>query len=278
MFDNRKIILILVLAAVSGCSQVKQDGIPGVDVRVLAGEMVLIPGGAFRMGDLSGEGDYDERPVHSVTVPAFKLGKFEVTFTQWDACVADGGCGGYTPDDEGWGRGNRPVIHVSWDDIQSFIAWLNARTGGNFRLPTEAEWEYAARAGSTTKFYFGNSESQLCRYANHADSSTDFDWRNETCSDGVGKRTAEVGRYQPNSFGLYDLHGNVWEWVQDCWNNSYAGAPTDGSAWTSGDCGLRVFRGGSWSNTPRHLRSANRTGFTRSYRDGDIGFRLAQDK
>ena len=247
-------------------------------VRQYAGDMVSIPGGTFRMGDMNGGGDDDERPVHSVTVPAFMLGKHEVTFAQWDACVADGGCGRYRPDDEGWGRGNRPVIHVSWDDIQLFIDWLNARTGGNFRLPTEAEWEYAARAGSSSTYHFGNSESELCRYGNHADTSTDYSWRNKSCSDGVGKRTAKVGRYQPNSYGLYDMHGNVWEWAQDCWNDSYAGAPTDGSAWTSGDCSRRVIRGGSWYNEPRALRSADRSGHTRSNRNSNIGFRLAQDK
>ena len=191
--------------------------------------------------------------------------------------MADGGCGGYTPGDEGWGRGNRPVINVSWDDIQLFIDWLNARNGGNFRLPTEAEWEYAARAGSSTKYHYGNSESQLCRYGNHATSAEDG-YGNQSCSDGVGKRTAAVGRYQPNSYGLYDLHGNVYEWAQDCWNDSYVGAPTDGSAWTSGDCGLRVIRGGSWSNTPRLLRSALRPRGARSHRSDSLGFRLAQDK
>ena len=190
-------------------------------MRELTGEMVSIPGGTFRMGDLSGDGYKPQRPAHSVTVAAFKIGKYEVTFAQWDACVADGGCSRYRPSDSGWGRGNRPVMKVSWDDIQGFIAWLNDKTGGNFRLPTEAEWEYAARAGSTTKFHFGNSESQLCRYGNHADTSTDFDWRNKSCSDGVGKRTAAVGRYQPNSYGLYDMYGNVYEWVQDCWNKNY---------------------------------------------------------
>ena len=129
----------------------------------------------------SGFGGYsDEIPAHSVTVPSFKMGKHEVTFDQWDACVADGGCGGYTPDDRGWGRGNRPVINVSWDDVQGFIDWLNDRTGGNFRLPTEAEWEYAARAGSTTKYHFGDAESQLCQYANHADTNySDHKYRNK---------------------------------------------------------------------------------------------------
>ena len=246
--------------------------------REFAGEMVSIPGGTFRMGDSSGEGDEDERPVHAVTVPAFRMGKYEVTFAQWDACVADGSCGGYYPDDEGWGRGNRPVINVSWDDVQGFIDWLNEKTGGNFRLPTEAEWEYAARASSTTKYYFGNSESQLCRYTNHADDSTDYSNRNKSCSDGVGKRTAEVGRYQPNSYGLYDVHGNVWEWIQDCWNDSYVGAPIDGSGWTSGDCSQRVGRGGAWLNLPGGLRSSMRTGDIRSGRFNGQGFRLAQDR
>ena len=168
---------------------------------------------------------------------------------------------------------------MSWNDAEAFVEWLGAQTGQVFRLPTEAEWEYAARAGSSTKYHFGNSESQLCRYANHADSSTDFNGRNKACSDGVGKRTAAVGRYQPNAFGLYDLHGNVWEWVQDCWNKNYRGAPTNGRAWTSGDCNRRVVRGGAWRTTPRYLRSAYRPyGYARSHRDHTFGFRLAQDK
>ena len=246
--------------------------------REFAGEMVSIPGGTFRMGDLSGDGDDDELLVHTVTVPAFRMGKYEVTFSQWDSCVADGGCGGYYPDDEGWGRGNRPVINVSWDDAQLFIGWLNSKTSGKFRLPSEAEWEYATRAGSTTKYHFGNAESQLCRYANHADSSTDYSNINEACSDGVGKRTSAVGRYQPNSYGLYDMHGNVWEWVQDCYNNSYVGAPGDGRTWASGDCGLHVRRGGSWYNGPGDVRSANRYRNARSERGSVFGFRLAQGK
>ena len=229
----------------------------------------------------SGFGGYsDEKPAHSVTVPSFKMGKHEVTFDQWDACVADGGCGGYTPDDRGWGRGNRPVINVSWDDVQGFIDWLNDRAGGNFRLPTEAEWEYAARAGSTTKYHFGDAESQLCQYANHADTNySDHKYCNEACSDGVGERTAEVGQYQPNAWGLYDMHGNVGEWVQDCSNSSYVGAPTDGRAWTSGDCNVRVTRGGTWSSAPGISRSASRWQWnTRSERSSTEGFRLAQDK
>ena len=271
----------------------------------LAGEMVSIPGGTFQMGDLSGDGDDDEKPVHSVTVSAFRMGKHEVTVGQFRRFVeateyrteaernADGkeGCYAYTAGegwDWSWGRnwqrpgyaidGNQPVVCVSWNDAQAFIAWLSEQTGESYRLPSEAEWEYAARAGSTTKYHFGNDESQLCRYANHADSSTDFSDRNKSCSDGVGKRAAAVGRYQPNAFGLYDMHGNVWEWVQDCWNDSYVGAPADGGAWTSGDCSVRVCRGGAWSNRPGYLLSANRGNNSRSDRDDDVGFRLVQDK
>ena len=234
--------------------------------REFAGEMVSIPGGTFRMGDLSGEGDDDERPVHTVTVPAFRIGKFEVTFAHWDACVADGGCGGYRPDDEGWGRGNRPVINVSWDDAQSFIDWLNSKTDGKFRLPTEAEWEYAARAGSTTAYSWGNSISS-----------------NRANCDGCGSRwdddrTASVGSFSANAWGLYDMHGNVRDWVKDCWNDTYVGAPTSGGAWTSGDCSLRVFRGGSWYDLLEWVRSSSRAKNNRSSRFSNLGFRLAQDK
>ena len=234
--------------------------------RELAGEMVDIPGGSFRMGDLSGEGYDYEVPVHSVTVPAFRLGKYEVTFAQWDACVADGGCGGYSPDDKGWGRGNRPVINISWNDVQSFIDWLNRKTGGNYRLPSEAEWEYAARAKSTTKYNWGNDIGS-----------------NRANCDGCGSRwdneqTAPVGSFPANAWGLHDIHGNVWEWVQDCWNESYEGAPSDGSAWESGDCDRRVLRGGSWYYDARRLRSAYRGGRDRAYRLYSYGFRLAQDK
>ena len=270
----------------------------------LAGEMVSIPDGTFRMGDLSGEGDDHEQPVHTVTVPAFMMGKHEVTVGQFRRFVelteyrtdaernADGkdGCSIYTRDGRKWTWGrnwrnpgypvgdDHPVVCVSWNDAQAFIEWLTEQTGETFRLPTEAEWEDAARAGSTTQYHFGNSESQLCRYANHADTSTDFVWRNESCSDGVGKRTAEVGSYQPNSYGLYDMHGNVTEWVQDCWNDSYVGAPTDGSAWVRGDCGQRVVRGGALNNAPRGVRSASRDRGARTGRFNDLGFRLVQDQ
>ena len=212
--------------------------------RASVGEMVSIPGGTFRMGDLSGEGDDSEKPAHMVTIKPFKLGKYEVTVGQFRRFAeatgyrteaernADGnqGCAifhnltsRFRPDTSWRNPGfsvedNHPVVCVSWSDAQAFVGWLNSETDGKFRLPSEAEWEYAARAGSTTKYHFGNDESQLCRYSNHADASTGLISKNESCSDGVGERTAEVGLYRPNSFGLYDMHGNVWEWVEDCWS------------------------------------------------------------
>ena len=227
------------------------------------GEMVSIPGGSFRMGDAG----YDsERPVHKVTIRPFKIGKYEVTFDQWDACVTDGGCDGYRPDDEGWGRGNRPVINVSWDDVQSFIDWLNSKTGDNYRLPTEAEWEYVARAGSSTEYSWGNDIG-----INRANCD------NDDCGD-QWAFSAPVGSFAANAWGLHDMHGNVWEWVQDCWKDSYEDAPSDGSAWDSGDCGLRVFRGGSWYQAAWLLTSATRDWGPRFGRGYLVGFRLAQDQ
>ena len=232
---------------------------------VLAREIVEIPGGRFRMGDLSVSGSRDERPVHSVTVSSFRMGKHEVTFSQWDVCVADGGCS-HRPDDEGFGRGNRPVINVSWDDVQEFIAWLNARTDGGYRLPTESEWEYAARAGSKSLYSWRDwGDGVGVNRANCTDCGSRWD------------RTAPVGSFPANAWGFHDMHGNVYEWVEDCWNRNYRGAPVDGSAWESGDCSLRVTRGGSWLSSSRSLRSANRSRAGRSTRDRRTGFRLARD-
>ena len=205
--------------------------------RELAGEMVLITDGRR----------------------AFKMGKYEVTFAQWDTCVADGGCAGYSPKDKGWGRGNRPVIYVSWDDAQLFVDWLNGKTTGGYRLPTSAEWSRAARGGATT------DESQICRYANHDDSSSGTLWRNKKCSDGVGKGTAEVGQYLPNDYGLYDMLGNVFEWVQDCGDNEKA------------DCKKRVIRSSSWKTWVGSIRPFLTEAISSSKRGDWLGFRLARD-
>ena len=229
-------------------------------------EMVVIPAGSFRMGCVSGENcDDDELPVHEVTIPeAFEVSVYEVTFAQWDACVLGGGCGGYRPDDEGWGRGTRPVIHVSWEHAQAYVSWLSSQTGEAYRLLSESEWEYVARAGTSTAYSWGNSIGS-----------------NRANCDGCGSQwdnteTAPVGSFPANMFGVHDMHGNVWEWVEDCWNGSYAGAPSDGSAWRSGECSVRVLRGGSWFGLPRDLRSADRVRDSTGNRHSEDGFRVAR--
>ena len=225
--------------------------------------MKAIPAGSFQMGCVSGkECDDDEKPVHSVSFEAFSMMETEVTFALWSACVNGGACG-HSPNDQDWGKGNRPVINVSWNDItQDFIPWLNRQTGQSFTLPSEAQWEYAARAGSRTKYSRGNNID--CAQA---------DYNDEECN---SRGTSSVKSYTANKFGLYDMHGNVWEWTQDCWNNSYTGAPDNGEAWTQGECEWRVLRGGAWGSQPNYLRSAYRFSGTTTERYVDIGFRLVQ--
>lgn len=235
-----------------------------------APDMVAIPAGRFRMGCVEGKDCRDnEKPVHTVQMAAFRMGKHEVTFDQWDACVADGGCT-HQPDDKGWGRGKRPVINVSWDDIQTYLSWLNKKTGKQYRLPSEAEWEYAARAGTTTRFstgdcittaqanFFGNSPAEGCPKGEYRE------------------MTVEVGSFAANPWGLFDLHGNVGEWTQDCWNDSYSGAPVDASARSDGDCSLRGMRGSSWSGDGWGTRNAYRNDYSRVNRHIGLGFRLSR--
>lgn len=229
---------------------------------------VTIPAGSIDMGDTWND---DAQPIHKINVAAFDMGKTEVTFDQWDACVANGGCDHY-PKDEGWGRGNRPVINVSWDDVQQYIKWFNKVSGQTWRLPSEAEWEYAARAGTTTPFSTGECLSTA---------QANYDGRNPRngCQTGeYRKRTMPVGSFAVNQFGLYDMHGNVWEWIQDCWNKSYSSAPSDGSAWVSGDCSQRVLRGGSWYSNAVGARSAARYRNDTGYRGDDRGFRLSRSR
>ncbi len=228
--------------------------------------MVVVPAGRFRMGCLSNDDSCSgfERPAHDVTIGApFALSAFEVTFQEWDACVAAGGCG-HWPDDEGWGRGPRPVINVSWQDARLYARWLSEETGASYRLPSESEWEYAARAGTTTKYGWGD----------------DIGSNRANCREGCGDhfdQTAPVGSFAPNAWGLHDMLGNVAEWVADCWNNSYRGAPSDGSAWLADRCELSVVRGGSWGSYLHNFRAARRIFITR-YRDqsDNVGFRVAR--
>ena len=236
-------------------------------------EMVVVPSGSFMMGSPSSEEgrDDDEGPVHRVRIPRpFAVGKHEVTFAEWDACVRGGGCGGYRPDDRGWGRGRRPVIEVIWNDAKSYVRWLIGKTGKRYRLLSESEWEYAARAGTRTPFHTGRTIST--DQANYSGNYTYGSGRKGV----YRKKTVPVGSFDANGFGLHDMHGNVWEWVEDCWNGSYAGAPSDGRAWESGSCGRRVSRGGSWYNSPWYLRSADRSRVDSGVRISYNGFRVAR--
>ncbi len=241
-------------------------------------EMVVVPAGSFYMGCVSGMGcSSRERPIRDVSFAnPFAVSLHEVTLDEYDRYTA--ATGRPLVDDGGWGRGRRPAVNVSWSDAQEYVAWLSRETGGAYRLLTEAEWEYAARAGSTTQFHFGDHPMELCRYGNHADVSVPerLEWRNTLCSDRVALETADVGSYAPNPWGLHDMHGNAWEWVEDCWNENHEGSPTDGSALTEGDCSRRIVRGGSWNNRPALLRAAGRNGVGVGERGLNIGFRVAR--
>ncbi len=261
-------------------------------------EMVVLPSGSFRMGSPSSE-KYrldNEGPVRRVRIGyAFAVGKYEVTFAEWDACVSDGGCGGYRPSDRGWGRGKRPVIEVSWDDAKGYVDWLSRKTGKEYRLLSESEWEYAVRAGTTGPFHTGGTIStdqanyngdpaggvrMIVQMPSLVRSSKSMANYNGNSVGGVKwvyrRQTVPVGSFGGNDFGLHNMHGNVSEWVEDCWNWSYAGAPSDGSAWESGDCGRRVMRGGSWGSYPWFLRSARRLGVDAGLRGYSFGFRVAR--
>lgn len=238
-------------------------------------EMIAVPAGAFTMGvdefqldPKTGKKEHSAyAPAHRVSVPAFSLGKYEVTFDEWDACVKDGGCKEVT-DDRGWGRGRRPVIGVSWQDGQDYVQWLSRKTGKFYRLPSEAQWEYAARAGSTWPQRFlprkwTTNVHRACSFENVGDLSyrdardqvapcvrdgkkIACEFGNIECRDGYAA-TAPVGSFGPNNFGLHDMQGNAREWVDDCWNYNFAGSPpTDGSAWLAGDCSSRMIRGQDW--------------------------------
>jgi len=229
-------------------------------------EMIVVPAGQFIMGSSSTEkGRRDnEGPQHTVTIgKPFAVAKFDVTFDDWDACFAVGGCPNAL--DAGFGRGTRPVISVNFYEAQQYAAWLSKMTGHDYRLLTEAEWEYVARANTTTAYYWGDEPGHGNANCNGCGSQWDY------------RQTAPVGSFKPNPFGLYDMAGNVWQWVQDCYHDDYSEAPADGSAWTFNDCPRRIPRGGSWGYVPAGLRSASRfgNGIAASQRSGSLGFRVA---
>jgi formylglycine-generating enzyme required for sulfatase activity len=227
--------------------------------------MIVVPAGEFTMGSPATENGHvgHEGPQHRVVIAKpFAVSKFDVTFADWDACVAAGACP--QVGDAGLGRGPKPAIDVTWDDAQRYVAWLAKTTGQPYRLLTEAEWEFVARAGTTTAYPWGNEIGEGNANCIRCGSA----WDN--------RETSPAGSFKPNAFGLYDMAGNVWQWVQDCYHDNYNGAPTDGSAWTSGDCSRRVARGGSWVDRPQLSRSAARLRLATGFRISNLGFRVGR--
>ncbi len=231
-------------------------------------QIVVIPAGEFMMGAAPGEARRSQRemPQHKVVIPrSLGVSKFEITFEEWDACVADGGCN-HRSGDEGWGRERRPVINVSWHDAQEYVNWLSKRSGQVYRLLSEAEWEYATRAGTQTPYHSGNEMA-----SNQA--------RFKSVSGASGQeKSVTVGRYPPNLFGLHDLHGNVREWTEDCRHENFRNAPSDGGSWVNGgNCDYRVIRGGSWGDRKSFLRSAYRSWTKPNSRSYAVGLRVARE-
>jgi formylglycine-generating enzyme required for sulfatase activity len=223
--------------------------------------MVVVPSGDFEMG--SNETPYEKPPRKVTIAKPFVIGRREVSFTEYDQCVAANACK-QQPDDHGWGRGTTPALDVSWDDAKAFVTWLSQKTGKRYRLPSEAEWEYAARAGTQTGFWWGKvvgTGNANC----------------EDCSATPARRATPVGSFRPNGFGLYDTAGNVAEWVEDCWNDSYRNAPKDGTAWTQGQCQQRVLRGGAFSSRSNVIHSSSRFRYDHDVRYYANGFRVARD-
>jgi formylglycine-generating enzyme required for sulfatase activity len=281
-------------------------------------QLVILPPGNFMMGSTGPERRWamqqgaqresvdPEKPQHRVAIAApFAIGKYQVTRGQFatffEATGHDMSGGAWVYIGSTWEQDasadwcspgfeqtdQHPVVCVSWQDAHAYVAWLSKRTGQPYRLLSEAEWEYAARAGTTTSCSWGNeitaadANEAEWEYAARAGTTTSYSWGNEITAadanyDGNVGKTTEVGAYPANPWGLHDMHGNVWEWVEDCWNESYQGAPSDGSARTSGDCSRRVLRGGSWYNGPVYLRSANRSWCNAGGRGDVIGFRVAR--
>jgi formylglycine-generating enzyme required for sulfatase activity len=299
------ILLAILVGSIAATPSARaQSFVPGTSLRdcpKLCPEMIGISPGSFAMGSPATERDRRDRegPQHQVAIKyPFLAGKYDVTRDEYAAFVAEtkqpdgASCYGYDglgfKDAPGrnWRNpgfaqtGRDPVVCVSWEDAQAYVAWLSKKTGKRYRLLSESEWEYVGRAGTTGARYGSDDPAKLCGYINGAD--LDFsktfpqdDGANKACSDGYG-HTSPVGRFGPNGFGLYDMLGNVWEWTADCWNESYAGAPMNGAAWQTGTCGRHIRRGGSWYNLPKSLRAAMRDGVPSGNRDVTGGFRVAR--
>ena len=239
-------------------------------------EFVAIKGGCFEMGDAVGDGDPNERPVHQVCVSDFSLGKYEVTNAQFKKFSPQHNSG--SSQKANLDEDKQPVVNVSWEDAVAFAKWLSQKTGQTYRLPTEAEWEYAARAGSKTSRFWGNNPDEACNYANVADVTTAKSrpsWTTFACNDGYAV-SAPVGSFKPNGYGLYDMLGNVWEWCEDIYNSeAYGKLPKDNPVF-AGSGEYRVMRGGGWSNGPLGIRSSHRVGLSPDFGHQSLGFRLVK--
>jgi formylglycine-generating enzyme required for sulfatase activity len=297
-------ILLTILVAATTLSVRAQNSGPGTSFRdcpEVCPQMVRISPGSFTMGSPATEKDRRNRegPQHQVAIAyPFLAGKYDVTRDEYSAFVAatnrpdSASCYGYdglafkdTPGmnwrNPGFAQtGRDPAICVSWDDARAYVAWLSKKTGKRYRLLSESEWEYSARASTTTARYGSNDPARLCGYINGADLNFSKSFPqdggvNKDCHDGYA-RTSPAGSFGPNGFGLYDMLGNVWQWTADCWNETYAGAPINGGAWQTGTCDRRVRRGGSWYNLPKSLRAAMRDGIRSGNRDVTGGFRVAR--
>jgi formylglycine-generating enzyme required for sulfatase activity len=250
-------------------------------------ELVVLRSGDFEMGSDKMEAGHmaNEEPRHPVKIgKKFAIGKYEVTNQEWDQFLAERGCVSACRPPHGQRGARKPVVDVSWSDANEYAGWLSRKTNATYRLPTEAEWEYAARAdakkenGAAPRYFFGDRAERLCEYSNGADLSVGvLPYANRHCDDGVGRETSLAGRYKPNDWGLYDMLGNAWEWVQDCWHDSYDKAPADGAAWTDAGCSRRVVRGGSWRSGADALRSAARNAFPSDRRRSTVGFRVVRE-
>lgn len=271
----RSLALIAALAGIVGAVPTVLAEPAGAVIRDCSGcpELVPIPPGSFVMGSPDGEAG---RALNETQLPVsfalpFAAGRFAVTFAEWDMCVAGGGCGGYHPEDDGHGRDRRPVVNVSWADAMSYVEWLTAKTGKSYRLLSESEREYVTRAGRTTPFWWGDA-------ADTARANIDVPVRaNATASAEARRASVDVDAFAPNPWGLYNVHGNVWEWTADCWTDDNTLHPPDGRPLLDADCSRRPARGGSWNDFAAEARAATRFGFDAASRNGLQGFRVARD-
>ncbi|MGD8640900.1 MAG: formylglycine-generating enzyme family protein, partial [Gammaproteobacteria bacterium] len=285
---TRTIVAVATLMLLGGCAgaptqqfaplqtfrDAMQDGFPGP-------AMVVVPAGRFMMGPTPEEPLQlpSEVPRHAVTFEEpFAISQYEITFEEFDRFVA--ATGYRKPSDKGWGprhwgRTKTPVFNVSWHDAQRYVEWLSEQTGEYYQLPSEAQWEYAARAGTDTAFHTGK-----CINTSQANFHGNYNYGNCPTTNVYRGKTMPVGSFSPNAWGLYDVHGNIFEWTRDCWHSNYEGAPTDGNAWMNVgdnvDCELRVLRGGSWSGRPQDIRSAARSRNDADFKSIFIGFRVVR--